>query len=128
MSSLLKLRLKEAERLRGEKKGTFSWRTGSTSEGDISKAVAKAAHKQGLLPSDEIVSISAKEADNLAWWGSALWGASSKFHALLARKVLRWSPQKKVLRTSKTTSWTSSAPKRKVSVSYKIMRRKLLAD
>ena len=62
--------------------------------GHISKAVAKAAHKQGLLSSDEVVSISEKEADDLAWWGSALWGANSRFHAIRARKLLGWSPKK----------------------------------
>ena len=56
--------------------------------------MAKAAHKQGLLSTDEVVSISATEADDLTWWGSALWGANSKFHALRARKLLGWSPKK----------------------------------
>ena len=55
---------------------------------------AKAAHKQGLLSSDEVVSISEKEADDLTWWGSALWGANSRFHAIRARKLLGWSPKK----------------------------------
>lgn len=62
--------------------------------GHISKAVAKAAYKQGLLVSDEVVSISEKEADDLTWWGSALWGANSRFHAFRARKLLGWSPKK----------------------------------
>lgn len=62
--------------------------------GHISKAVANAAHKQGLLPSDEVVSISEKEADGLTSWGSALWGANSRFHALRARRLLGWSPKK----------------------------------
>ena len=56
--------------------------------------MAKAAHKQGLLPSDEVVSISEKEADGLTWWGSALWGANSRCHAIRARKLLGWSPKK----------------------------------
>lgn len=56
--------------------------------GHISKAVVKAAHKQGLLSSDEVVSISEKEADDLTWWGSALWGANSRCRAIRARKLL----------------------------------------
>ena len=76
------------------KEGYYLVENGEHIWGDISKAVAKAAHKQGLLPSDEIMSISATEADDLAWWGSALWGANSKYHALRARKLLGWSPKK----------------------------------
>ena len=62
--------------------------------GHISKAVAKAAHKLGLIPSDQVVSISEKEADGLAWWGSALWGANSRSRAIRARKLLQWAPTK----------------------------------
>lgn len=76
------------------KEGYYFMENGEHIWGHISKAVAKAAHKQGFLPSDEVVSISGKEADDLTWWGSALWGANSRCHAIRARKLLGWSPNK----------------------------------
>ena len=76
------------------KEGYYFAENGEHIWGHISKAVANAAHKQGLLSSDEIVSISEKEADDLTWWGSALWGANSRFHAIRARKLLGWLPKK----------------------------------
>ena len=76
------------------KEGYYFTENGEHIWGQISTAVAKAAHKQGLLSSDEVFSISEKEADDLTWWGSALWGANSRFHAIRARKLLGWSPKK----------------------------------
>lgn len=76
------------------KEGYYFTENGEHIWGHISKAVAKAAHKQGFISSDEVVSISEKEADDLTWWGSALWGANSRFHAIRARKLLGWSPKK----------------------------------
>lgn len=62
--------------------------------GHISQAIAEAANKLGLIPSDQVLSISEKEADGLAWWGSALWGANSRYRAIRARKLLEWTPEK----------------------------------
>lgn len=76
------------------KEGYYFVENGEHIWGHISKGVAEAAHIRGLLPSDEVVSISGEEADDLAWWGSALWGANSRFHAIRARKLLGWSPKK----------------------------------
>ena len=76
------------------KEGYYFVENGEHIWGHISKATAKAAHKQRLLPSDEVFSISEKEADSLAWWGSALWGANSRYHAIRARKLLGWLPKK----------------------------------
>ena len=67
--------------------GEFIW-------GNISRDVTKAAHKLGFISSDHVVSISATEADGLAWWGSALWGANSRFRSIRARKLLEWIPEK----------------------------------
>lgn len=75
------------------KEGYYFAENGEHIWGNISRAVAKAAHKQGLLSSDEVISISEKEADDLTWWGSALWGANSRFRAIRARKLLGWSPR-----------------------------------
>lgn len=91
---LVEAALEGGEKATWGNEGYYFVENGEHIWGHISKAVAKAAHKQGLLPSDEVVSISEKEADDLAWWGSALWGANSRYHALRARKLLRWSPNK----------------------------------
>ena len=68
--------------------GTHIW-------GDMSKLVAAEAHKQGLLPSDEVVSVSAEEADQLRKHGFVIWGANSRGSAIRARKLLGWSPKGK---------------------------------
>ena len=67
--------------------GEFIW-------GNISQDVTKVAHKLGFIPSDHVTSVSATEADGLAWWGSALWGANCRFRAIRARKLLEWTPEK----------------------------------
>ena len=67
--------------------GEFIW-------GNISRDVTKAAHKLGFISYDHVVSVSATEADGLAWWGSALWGANSRFRSIRARKLLEWIPEK----------------------------------
>ncbi len=76
------------------KEGYYFAENGELVWGHISKAVAKAAYKLNLIPSDQVISISEKEADSLAWWGSALWGANSRFRAIRARKLLEWLPKK----------------------------------
>lgn len=60
--------------------------------GEVSKLVASAAQQQGFISSDEVVSVSALEADKLSSHGSALWGANSRCRAIRARKLLGWSP------------------------------------
>lgn len=60
--------------------------------GEVSKLVASAAQQQGFISSDEVVSLSALEADKLSSHGSALWGANSRCRAIRARKLLGWSP------------------------------------
>ena len=76
------------------REGYYFVENGELVWGHISKAVAKAAHKFGLVPSDQVISISENEADRLAWWGSALWGANSRYQAIRARKLLGWTPKK----------------------------------
>ncbi len=65
--------------------------------GDISKGVASAAHKQGFLESDEVVTVTAEEADKLTPYGSMVWGANSRCKAIRARKLLGWSPKERSL-------------------------------
>ena len=61
--------------------------------GEISKAVASAAHKQGFIPSDEVQSHSNEEIDEMCQFGTGLWGANSRCRAIRARKLLGWSPK-----------------------------------
>ena len=61
--------------------------------GDISKVVASAAHKQGFIPSEEVVAISPEQANELTHLGSLLWGANCRCKAIRARKLLGWSPK-----------------------------------
>lgn len=63
--------------------------------GQVSKIVAKTAYKQGLLTSDEVVTISDKEANELTNRGAILWGANSRCRAIRARKLLEWSPKQR---------------------------------
>lgn len=61
--------------------------------GDVSKTVAKEAHKQGLIPSAEVISVTPDEAERLRGGGSVLWGANSRCSAIRVRKLLGWSPK-----------------------------------
>ncbi|KAI9812718.1 MAG: hypothetical protein M1827_004474 [Pycnora praestabilis] len=65
--------------------------------GDVSHLVAAAAHKQGLIPSDKVVSIGKEEADKLTRAGSLLWGANSRCKAIRAKKLLGWTPKSRSL-------------------------------
>ena len=60
--------------------------------GDIYKAVAVSSHKAGYIPSDEVVSISADEADQFSPYARYLWGTNSRCRAVRARKILGWKP------------------------------------
>ncbi|KAL8995817.1 MAG: hypothetical protein Q9169_004537 [Polycauliona sp. 2 TL-2023] len=61
--------------------------------GDISKAVASAAHKQGFIPSDEVKTHTDEEINEMSPFGTGLWGANSRCRAIRARKLLGWSPK-----------------------------------
>ena len=65
--------------------------------GHIAKAVTTAAHKQGLIASDEVVTIAEKVANGMIPRGAVLWGANTRYRALRARKLLDWSPKEKSL-------------------------------
>ena len=79
------------------KEGYYFVESGEQSWGSISKAIATAAHKQGFLPSNEVFTITDKEADKMIHFGSAMWGANSRNRAIRARKLLGWSPKEKAL-------------------------------
>lgn len=65
--------------------------------GHVAKAITMAAHKQGLIPSDEVQTVDGEAADEMIPRGAVLWGANSRYRALRARKLLGWSPKEKGL-------------------------------
>lgn len=75
------------------KEGYFFAENGEHVWGEISKIVASAAKKQGFIPSDEVIAISPKEAEELMHHGSLMWGANCRCKAVRARKVLGWTPK-----------------------------------
>ena len=74
------------------KAGYYFTENGEHVWGEMSDLVAREAHKQGLIPSAKVVSISSDEANKLTGHGAALWGANSRCRAIRARKVLGWTP------------------------------------
>ena len=79
------------------KAGYYFTENGEHIWGEISKVVASSAQQQGFISSDEVVSVSAEEADKLSSYGSVLWGTNSRCRAIRARKLLGWSPTEKSL-------------------------------
>lgn len=77
-----------------DKEGYYFTENGQHVWGHMSKLIAEDAKKKGLIPSDEITSISADEAGRLRQYGFLLWGANSRCMAIRARKLLGWSPTK----------------------------------
>lgn len=63
--------------------------------GEISHKIASEAYKQGLLPSDDVISVTGKEADQLSAHASLLWGGNSRASAIRARKLLGWRPKER---------------------------------
>jgi len=72
--------------------GYFFSENGEHVWGNISQLVAKEAKKQGLIKTDEVKPVSAKEAKQLTPFGHALWGANSRSRAKRAREALKWQP------------------------------------
>ena len=60
--------------------------------GEVSQAVASAAHEQGFIPSDDVVELPAEAANDLSPWGGVVWGVNSRCRAVRARKLLGWVP------------------------------------
>ncbi|KAK4692110.1 hypothetical protein P7C71_g5029, partial [Lecanoromycetidae sp. Uapishka_2] len=79
------------------KEGYYFTENGEHAFGQVATAIAAAAHKQSLIPSDEVATITEKEADGLAKWGAAMWGVNFRYEAVRARKLLGWSPSAKSL-------------------------------
>jgi len=77
------------------KEGYYFTENGEHPWGDAAKAIASAAHKQGFIPSDDVVAMSGDEVNQIRSFGALLWGANSRSRALRARKLLGWSPKGK---------------------------------
>ncbi|KAK5137823.1 hypothetical protein LTR08_006591 [Meristemomyces frigidus] len=61
--------------------------------GEVSQWIATEAHKQGLIKSDEVRSLSTEEANKCTGWGAAIWGCNSRARAKRARVALKWEPK-----------------------------------
>lgn len=82
--------------------GSFVW-------GDVLKAVATEANKQGFLPSAEMKHLSHEEASKLSWFISLATSTDSQGQAIRARKLLGWQPKEKSLMEEIPTIITSEA-------------------
>lgn len=67
--------------------GSFVW-------GDIEREVAKVAHEKGLISSPDVESIPDAQVTELNQFGLYAWGSTSRGHAIRARKLLGWTPEK----------------------------------
>ena len=74
------------------KEGYYFAENGEHVWGDISKAVAEQAHKQGFIPSAEVKTLPDAEIEEVTKFGTILWGTNSRCKAVRARKVLGWVP------------------------------------
>ncbi|KAE8393037.1 hypothetical protein BDV23DRAFT_149965 [Aspergillus alliaceus] len=71
--------------------GQFVW-------GDIQREVARVAYEKKLISSPDVESLSDAQVTELNQFGLYAWGSSSRGHALRARKLLGWSPNKPSLK------------------------------
>ena len=69
------------------------------------------ALRQGLIPSDEVVSIDSSEANQLTSAGAKLWGQNSRGKAIRARKLLGWKPKECTFEEEIPHAVTSEAEK-----------------
>jgi nucleoside-diphosphate-sugar epimerase len=70
--------------------GSFVW-------GDIQKAVIKAAHERGYIPSDQIDALDYSAVSQLKASGPYSWGSNSRGESIRAKKLLGWNPVKPTL-------------------------------
>lgn len=67
--------------------GSFVW-------GDVQRAVAKAAFDKKLISSPDVEPIPDQQVTDLNEFGLYAWGSNSRGHALRARKLLGWTPDR----------------------------------
>ncbi|KAJ0330756.1 hypothetical protein COL5a_003060 [Colletotrichum fioriniae] len=79
----------------------------SQSFGEISKLVASAAAKKGLISKDEVEELGPEEANKVLPHGTVLFGTNARSEALRAKKVLGWAPTGESLEEEipKAVSW-----------------------
>ena len=76
--------------------GYYFTENGEHAWGQMSKLIAKDAHQKHLISSADVTVISGREADRLTSYGSVVWGANSRCKAIRARKLLGWSPSRRI--------------------------------
>ena len=79
------------------KDGYYFTENGQHVWGEVAKAISFAVHKQGFIPSDDVVAMSGDEVNQIMSNGAILWGANLRGRALRARKLLGWSPRGKAM-------------------------------
>ncbi|KAH8895669.1 NAD(P)-binding protein [Thozetella sp. PMI_491] len=65
--------------------------------GEISKRVAAAAVKQGLIPTDDVDQLNAVDSDKLLPHGTVLYGTNARSKARRAKELVGWAPQHETL-------------------------------
>jgi len=61
--------------------------------GEVSQWIADEAHKQGLIKTSEVRSVTPEEAKNFTQFDQASWSSNSRARAVRAREVLKWEPK-----------------------------------
>ena len=77
-----------------DKEGYYFTENGEHAWGQMSKLIAGDANKKTLIPTDEVATVSAEDAERFRKYGFLIWGANSRCKAIRARKLLGWSPTK----------------------------------
>lgn len=60
--------------------------------GEISKLVATAAAKKGLIPSDDVEVLGPEDANTLLPHGAVLFGTNARSEAVRGKELLGWAP------------------------------------
>ena len=63
--------------------------------GELGQRVAKAAHQQGFIQSDQVATLPDEEISKILPFGPVLLGGNSRARGIRARKLLGWSPKGK---------------------------------
>ncbi|EAW12617.1 putative nucleoside-diphosphate-sugar epimerase [Aspergillus clavatus NRRL 1] len=75
-------------------KGYYLAENGSFVWGDIQRAIAQTAFDKKLIPSPDVEHLTDEQVTELNELGLYAWGSNSRGHAIRAKKLLGWSPQK----------------------------------
>ncbi|KZL68646.1 nucleoside-diphosphate-sugar epimerase [Colletotrichum incanum] len=72
--------------------GLYLTGVGEIPFGEISKLIATAAARKGLIPTDEVELVGPEEANSLLPHGAVLYGTNARSEALRGKEVLGWAP------------------------------------